>query len=699
MYTGLQIQTSSSAIPIAIVYGVNKVSFNIVWTGGFFAVPQYAQKNPGGKGGSGSGQALSGYSYYDSLVMGLCEGPIASIETVWSGQSTTTAPALGLTLFKGTTPQIVWGFMTARFPNEALPYGGLAYLGAHNFSLGSSANLPSLNFEVHGRLADSCVVNGYDADPALIVQDFLTNSQYGAGFPAASIDATTLLGSLSDSSYQTYCQALGLAISPALVNQETANGILSRWLTLTNTAAVWSGGKLKFIPYGDGSVARTLLSGEFVRFNPNITPIYNLADDDFVLDGDNDPVQATRTDPYLAHNWQTIEMSQRSNDYSSTPIEAWDQNSIELYGLRRASTITAREICDPAVAQVSAQLMLQRGQHVRNTYAFKLSFEYCLLEPMDLVTLTDVGLGLDSAAVRISSIEEDDAGHLSVVAEEFPAGVASAVAYPVQVGSNSSINRSAAPPAVNPPIIFEPGPAASGGLPQVWIALSGGAAGIADPNWGGAIVNISLDNTAYRQIGQVNGPARQGVLTAAIEAPMGANPDVTNGLSVSLADSAGTLATATYADARNGVTLSIVDSELLAYATATLTGANAYDLTYLERGLYGSTPTAHLAGAPFARLDDAIFKYELPGGYIGTPLYLKFQSFNIFGESVQDIWTCAAYVYTPTGAGKLGPIAQAMSVGANLDYGLASSGVNESDDFGLASDPYSAVLDLGLASA
>jgi hypothetical protein len=44
-------------------------------------------------------------------------------------------------------------------------------------------------------------------------------------------------------------------------------------------------------------------------------------------------------------------------------------------------------------------------------------------------------------------------------------------------------------------------------------------------------------------------------------------------------------------------------------------------------------------------------------------------------------------------------VAQALAIGTNLDYGLASAGVLESDDFGLASDPYATVIDLGLASA
>ena len=68
-------------------------------------------------------------------------------------------------------------------------------------------------------------------------------------------------GASGDASYQTYCRALALSLSPALTNQEQAASILQRWLLLTNTAAVWSGGQLRFIPYGDSAiVAGTVIS-------------------------------------------------------------------------------------------------------------------------------------------------------------------------------------------------------------------------------------------------------------------------------------------------------------------------------------------------------------------------------------------------------------------------------------------------------
>ena len=64
--------------------------------------------------------------------------------------------------------------------------------------------------------------------------------------------------------------------------------------------------------------------------------------------------------------------------------------------------------------------MLQRQLYVRNTYKFKLGIRYALLEPMDIVLISDPTLGLDSAAVRIIQIEEDGNGELTITAEEIP---------------------------------------------------------------------------------------------------------------------------------------------------------------------------------------------------------------------------------------------------------------------------------------
>ncbi len=691
-YTGLQIQTAVNTLPIPIVWGMSKLAPNIIWYNDFQT--QYSSSG-GGKGSLfGSSSASGSYTYSASVILAICEGPIAGINQIWKGQSNYTLSDLGLTLFIGTRPQSPWSYVSSAYPSQALGYVTTAYVCAENYSLGSGATLDNHNFEVRGlayatgygqleyNSSDQTGTGaGYgfvDADPAIIVSDFLTSPAFGVGFPSGSIDATTLYtGGSPDSSYQTYCRAVGLALSAALTNQEQASSVLQRWLQLTNTAAVWSGGLLRFVPYGD-----SVVTGNGVRFTPNVTPIYNLGDDDFKVENNQDPLQVSRSDPFKAYNVWRLEVADRTNAYNLTSIESRDQNTIELYGMRIAPTVTAHEICDYGVGSISGQLMLQRSVYIRNTYKFRLSWEYCLLDPMDLVTVTDSILGLSNAAIRITDIEEDESGFLQVTAEEFSLGVATAVLYPTQSVANNPIDRNVAADPVNTPIIFEPPAALVGSTPQVWVAASGGSGGVADPNWGGASVWLSLDGTSYSQIGVINAPARQGVLSSSLASYSGSNPDLTDTLAVNLAASGRVLSSGSAADAALGNTLCIVDSELVSYETATLTSSNHYSLTTLYRGLYGTTIASHSIGAQFARLDNTIFKYDLPSQYVGQTLYLKFQSFNVFGGGVQDISTCSVYTYTPTGSGEDHPVARAWMTGAPMDMGSVTDTVGPEDDYG-----------------
>jgi Putative phage tail protein len=619
-YTGLQLQTSVNTLPVPIVWGRTKISANILWYQNFKAVPQYSKSS--GKGGSH--KTVTGYSYQADLILGLAEGPINTVGTVWRDQSTYTLAQLGLTLFNGATPQAAWGYLRAAYPNQTLAYQGTSFVCAAGYALGDEASIGNHNFELVGLLAGTGV-NNLDADPSLVISDFLISPQYGLGFDGASIDATTLFGASGDASLQTYCRAMGICFSPALTDQEQASSILTRWLQIVNCAAVWSGGRMKFVPYGDVS-----LTGNGYTFNPDSTPIYDLNDDNFIAAGGNeDPVHVSRLDPFSLPSLQRIEVSARDNQYGMQTVEARDQSQIELYGPRVGSTITAHEICDPAlVGATVAQIILQRGLYVRAHFTFKLSWEYCLLDPMDIVTVTDANLGLARTPVRITAIEEDDNGVLTVTAEELVLGVSTPSLYPTQTPAGASLNQGITPDPVNPPLIFEPPPALTGGVPQLWVGASGGAGGLADPNWGGAYVWVSTDNVTYTQVATIVQPMRQGTLLATLPAVSGWDPS--SKLSVTLAECGGQLDGTTVTSAQQGVTLALVDGELLAYETATLAAQYQYNLTGLQRGMYGTPPAAHVRNAPFYRLDESIVRYNLPQNYLGVPLFLKMQGFNVF---------------------------------------------------------------------
>src|SRR5208282_960513 len=209
---------------------------------------------------------------------------------------------------------------------------------------------------------------------------------------------------------------------------------------------------------------------------------------------------------------QRIEVSSRYNQYAATPLEARDQSQIEIFGPRVGSTIAAHEICDEfIIGPLVAQTILRRELYIRTKFAFKLSWEYCLLDPMDIVTITDANLGLSNYPVRIVSIEEDDRGLLAVTAEELVTGVSTPQFYQSASPGNYQPNWAVPSVPVNAPLIFEPPLAATNGVPQVWVGASGASQGTAQ-QWGGANVCVSVDNVTYSQFAVITSPLRQGVL-------------------------------------------------------------------------------------------------------------------------------------------------------------------------------------------
>src|ERR1700722_13596429 len=98
---------------------------------------------------------------------------------------------------------------------------------------------------------------------------------------------------------------------------------------------------------------------------------------------------------------------------------------------------------------------------------------------MDIVTISDANLGLSAYPVRITTIEEDDKGLLTVTAEELTVGVSTPAFYPSSgLAPAFQLNQAVGVDSINAPLIYEPPIAASGGLAQVWVGASVGAGGV-----------------------------------------------------------------------------------------------------------------------------------------------------------------------------------------------------------------------------
>jgi hypothetical protein len=425
----LRYNTSQAGSPIFICYGTQRVSINLLEFWNFQGTGSNSSSS-GGKGlGSSSGKKSNNQQYSVDVAFGICQGPVlftgssyadsSGNNRIWANSGIANGLGnVGLNGYAGSdgqSPDPV--FASSDVNQPVIGYSGTCYVTGTPMNLGSSSALPDISFEITGFEQGTAGPNfPDDARPDLIVTDLLTNARYGAGFPAANLDTA---GALSD--WGNYCQAAQLAMSLLLDKQQPAARWLEEMAELTISAVVWSGTLLKIIPYGDQA-----LSANGASWTPNLTWQYNLGDADFLPwsdgggAGDTDPVLLTRSDPSQATNWLSVEYLDASNSYNPQIIAAFDQGMIDVCGLRTEPSVQGHEFTNPTSATISAQLMLQRRLYVRNTYQFKLGWKYALLEPMDIVLITDAALGLVGAPVRVTQIEEDDNGELTVTAEEIP---------------------------------------------------------------------------------------------------------------------------------------------------------------------------------------------------------------------------------------------------------------------------------------
>lgn len=404
----MRIQQSAYGLCQPLVYGKTRVAANMFWYGDFLATPHTTVTKSGGKGGS-TKTSNTTFSYSASLMLGLCENQIKNIGLIWVDKdqyitklegSITLDPIdqLKFELFDGNNNP-PWGWLVTKHPDQAINYPYLGYVACANYEMGNSASLSNHNFEVISTITLSDSID--DANPADVIEDFITHPRHGA---APNLNMADL------EEFRTYCRAANLLISPAFTEQRPAYETINEIVEAVNCAVVPSPDGLKIRSFGDSAI-----TGNGVTFTPDLTPVYHLTDDDYI--GEDEPVRVRRSRDTDAYNHVQIEYINRYNQYNTETTEAKDQANIEMFGLRTEDPVESHYFCEPKIARHAAQLRLQRLLYVRNEYEFTLGWKYCRLEPMDIVTITDEALGLNQFPVRITRIEEDEFGELTITAE------------------------------------------------------------------------------------------------------------------------------------------------------------------------------------------------------------------------------------------------------------------------------------------
>ena len=661
--TSLNVQTSLQGVPRAMVWGINKISPNLVWYGDLVATPQ---KSSGGKGLGGS--QTTGYTYRAAVMMGLCEGPATPTGRVWTGSTLTSAEALNISFYPGDYTQMPWGYLTSLHPDQADAYRGLCYAAAGPLDMGSSPSLPSFAFEVVGP-TNFPIAGIHDASPDFVVADFLTNPYAGVGFPADR------MGYLFD--WGQFCVAAGLGISPVLTTQTEARSVLSDWLEACNGGAVWSGGRLNVVALGDVDLA-----GNGATWAPPSAPAFAWTDADYKKpQGGNpnskagsssaDPVQGNRLDPNEVYNAFPVEFADADNGYNGTLVTAQDDASIAAAGrVKPADKKTWHFITHQSIALTAAQMWLARAAAAMVTHAVTVGREWIRVEPGDIGTMTDTILGLNDQWVRVLEITGNADDTLTVHVQEVTFGNGQPATHRTQPSLGFSHDINAVVTARGTVVAWEPTYALAGAL-EIWVAAAGAG------DWASCEIWIGTNDETYTFQTVIEGASRVGALTASLPsvASIGAGLtiDTVHTLAVDMGASAAVVVGATQNDMIEANTVCYVDGEYLSYASATLTGPNDYAIAGLNRGLFGTAPSAHASGAPFVRLAaDTFARIPYTTDRVGQTLFIKALGVNAYGGGRQSLDDVTPIAVTVMGLALSGPLPNPTDVSIALVAGLTA---------------------------
>ena len=600
------VNTAEYGTAVPEVLGTTRLSGNVIYYDDFTA-HEHKETHKSGKGGGSKSTNIT-YTYTVACILGLCEGKIAGIGKVWRGKEVYTYPneKIELTAFLGTQTQKPWAYVVGNHPEKAMPYKGLAYM-AGVVDMGDSASLPQYNFEIRGKLLNTG--DGVDVNPA----DYIRYVLDKVGLESVEIEGLD--------NYRTYCREADLLISsPPDSKPAQAQTIINEIAKLTNAYFFWSNDRFKIVPLETRNIG---------SWTADTSIKYDLTSDDFSKQSKGAMVTYSRKDSSEVYNSFPVEFINRENAYEKETVNYQLSEDIRQNGLRQASSTAAHYFYTKERAVKVAEMLAKKSVNEKNTYTFTLNWAFALLEPGDIVTLTDENIGIDHLPVRIVTTTENEKGKITctAVAVDNVSGVAQ---YDIHGLDRPYVNFNIIPPNTIPCIIQPPADLTVDGL-ELWIGGRG-----ADDGWGGCTVYISDDNINYRTVGQINNSARTGTLQANITASA-------TSCVVSCND---VLLSGTQQDAERGNTLIWIGGECLSYTTATMLQDGNYRLDGLIRGQYNTTATAHAAGEQFARLDGTLLRESFRKEDVGKKIWLKFCSYNIFGAKEQSLADVQPYQYT-----------------------------------------------------
>ncbi len=151
----LLVQTSTYGKMIPLVYGNARIAGNVIWSRPIKELAITTTTSQGGKGGGGGVSSSSTeFSYYVTLAIAVCEGPVSEIQRVWADAKLLDVSRGTYRFYKGDELQLPDALIESFEGVGKTPaYRGLSYVVIEDFPLADFGNrIPNFTFEVNKKI-------------------------------------------------------------------------------------------------------------------------------------------------------------------------------------------------------------------------------------------------------------------------------------------------------------------------------------------------------------------------------------------------------------------------------------------------------------------------------------------------------------------------------------------------------------------
>jgi len=382
--------TKSQLLPIPIVYGRCRVGGNV-----------FMQR------------------FYDDtlqkmdMFVGVSEGPIQSIKSIYAGDTALTDANGGIThdleevtlnVHLGEPDQVA----DSRDPSGST-YANVAYVGLTLKAQDRLSGNPTISSIVEGRKIWTPAGTVFSRNPAWIVYDFLTNTRYGVGIPADLIDLDSFIASAD------YCDALvngepRFTLDYIIDVQRPAVDHLQSMLACFRGYFL-ARDKIELHVEQAGDVYKALGPDNFVK-------------DSFSWwqkSGDDSP------------NRITLEWIDPDNHYEQSSAVFEHQEDIQARGVFEKSFSVLGVTRSSQVGRLGNYLM-ETAKRVQNFCSFQVGLQDADIEAGEIISLTYPDFtGWDEKPFRVVAVQDHgDSGVVTIICAEYDAVVYEDDALPVQ---------------------------------------------------------------------------------------------------------------------------------------------------------------------------------------------------------------------------------------------------------------------------